>query len=131
MPFDRLVRSIASINQAEIQEVSLMPYLEVFQSFGLHTLGDLDRMIKENSEAAFQLASYQLALTDLDIVSSSVGPQNLCVAYILRTGGGVPGLTHMFNLLNGESESNAMMAEYLVEQARELPFMNVKSNGTH
>ena len=131
LPFDRLVRSIASINQAEIQEVSLMPYLEVFQSFGLHTLGDLDRMIKENSEAAFQLASYQLALTDLDIVSSSVGPQNLCVAYILRTGGGVPGLTHMFNLLNGESESNAMMAEYLVEQARELPFMNVKSNGTH
>ena len=88
-------------------------------------------MIKENTEAAFQLASYQLALTDLDIVSSSVGPQNLCVAYILRTGGGVPGLTHMFNLLNGESESNAMMAEYLVEQARELPFMNVKSNGTH
>ena len=131
LPFDRLVRSIASINQAEIQEVSLMPYLEVFQSFGLHTLGDLDRMIKENTEAAFQLASYQLSLTDLDIISSSVGPQNLCVAYILRTGGGVPGLTHMFNLLNGESESNAMMAEYLVEQARELPFMNVKSNGTH
>jgi hypothetical protein len=77
-------------------------------------------------DAAFQLASFQLSLTDLDIISSSVAPQNLCIVYILKTGGGTVGLTKMFNLLNGESESNEMMAEYLLEQAKDLPFMNVK-----
>ena len=130
-PFDRLIRSIASINQAEIQEVSLMPYLEVFQWLEFHTLGDLERLIKGYSEAAFQLASYQMSLTDLDIMSSSLGPQNLCIVYILKRGGGTGGLTRMFTLLNGESESNEMMAEYLMEQARDLPFMNEKANGSH
>ena len=130
-PFGRLIRSIAAINQAEIQEVSLMPYLEIFQWLEFHTLGDLERMIKGYSEAAFQLASYQMSLTDLDIISSSVGPQNLCIVYILKRGGGTAGLTRMFNLLNGESESNEMMAEYLMEQARDLPFMNEKNNGSH
>ena len=130
-PFERLIRSIASINQAEVQEVSLMPYLEVFQWLEFRTLGDLERMIKGYSEAAFQLASYQMSLTDLDIISSSVGPQNLCIVYILKRGGGTAGLTRMFTLLNGESESNEMMAQYLMEQARDLPFMNEKANGSY
>ena len=33
-PFDALNRRIASLNQAEIQEVSLMPYLAVFKALG-------------------------------------------------------------------------------------------------
>ncbi len=130
-PFHRLNSNIASINQAEIQEVSLMPYLEVFLFLQFRTLGDLDRLIKNYSEGAFQLATYQMSLTDLDIISSSVGPQNLCIAYILKNGGGAVGLKLMLDLLNGESDSNQMMAEYLLEQAKDLPFMNVKSNGTH
>ena len=130
-PFGRLNRSIAAINQAEIQEVSLLPYLEVFQWMEFHTLGDLERLIKEYSDGAFQLASYQMSLTDLDIISSSVGPQNLCIAHILKRGGGVAGLKHMLDLLNGESDSNEFMAEYLVEQAKDLPFMNVKTHETH
>ena len=130
-PFRRLIGNIAAINQAEVQAVSLMPYLEVFQWLGFRTLGDIQRLIKEYSDAAFQLASYQMSLTDLDIISTSVAPQNLCIAFILKKGLGSAGLTHMFDLLNGESESNGMMAEYLLEQANELPFMNVKNNGTH
>ena len=130
-PFDSLNKRIAAINQAEIQEVSLLPYLEVFQWMEFHTLGDLERLIKEYSDGAFQLASYQMSLTDLDIISSSVGPQNLCIAHILKRGGGVAGLKHMLDLLNGESDSNEFMAEYLVEQAKDLPFMNVKTHETH
>ena len=30
----------------------------------------------------------------------------------------------MFDLLNGESESNEMIAEMLLEQSKGLPFMN-------
>lgn len=123
-PFAQLNKRIASMNQAEIQDVSLMPYLSVFKSIGLKTLGDIDRMIKDYSEGAYQIACYQIGLTDLDIISSSIGPQDLCIAYILKNGGGKAGIKHMFDLLNGESDNNEMMAEMLLEQSKDLPFMN-------
>lgn len=123
-PFAQLNKRIASMNQAEIQDVSLMPYLSVFKGIGLKTLGDIDRMIKDFSEGAYQIACYQIGLTDLDIISSSIGPQDLCIAYILKNGGGKAGIKHMFDLLNGESDNNEMMAEMLLEQSKDLPFMN-------
>lgn len=123
-PFGQLNRRIAALNQAEIQEVELMLYLPVFKALLCKTLGDVDRMIKKYSEGAYQIACYQMGLTDLDIVASSIGPQNLCIAYILKNGGGKIGLVRLFNKLLGESESNEMMAEVLMEQAQSLPFMN-------
>ena len=123
-PFDPLNRRIASMNQAEIQEVSLMGYLEVFKMLQCKTLGDIARIIKNNSEGAFQLACYQIGLTDLDIISSSLGPQDLCIAYIVKVGGGKAGLKILLDIINGESESNSMMAEILFEQTSNLPFMN-------
>jgi ppGpp synthetase/RelA/SpoT-type nucleotidyltranferase len=124
-PFGTLNRRIAAMNQAEIQEVSLMPYLTIFKALTCKTLGDVSRMIKENSEAAYQIACYQMGLTDLDIVSSSVGPQNVCIAHIMRSGGGKAFLRLMFDELYGPSESNDSMAELLMEQAKDLPFMNL------
>ena len=123
-PFDQLNKRIASMNQAEIQEVPLMPYLAVFKGIGLKTLGDIATIIKEYSEGAYQIACYQIGLTDLDIIASSIGPQDLCIAYILKNGGGKAGIKHMFDLLNGESEANETMAEFLLEQSKDLPFMN-------
>ena len=70
------------------------------------------------------MATYQIGLTDLDIVSSSIAPQNLCIVYILIKGGGRAGLRYMLDTLNGESESNDMIANMLIEQASDLPFMN-------
>ena len=126
-PFDALNRRIASVNQAEIQEVSLMSYLGVFKLLGFKTLGDIADLIRDNAEAAYQLACYQISLTDLDILASSVGPQNLCIAYLLKKGSGRAGIRLMLDALNGESESNDMMAEYIVEQAKGLSFMHSKS----
>ncbi len=123
-PFSQLNKRIAAMNQAEIQDVSILPYLAVFKGIGLKTLGDIATVIKEYSEGAYQIACYQIGLTDLDIISSSIGPQDLCIAYILKNGGGKAGIRHMFDLLNGESESNDMMAEMLLEQSKGLPFMN-------
>ncbi len=123
-PFDRLTRRIASINQAEIQEVDLSKFLPLFQAMRFRTLGDIDAMVKEYSDAAYQIACFQIGLTDLDILSSSLAPQNLCTAYILKNGGGRTGLKLMLDALNGESESNGEMADFLLEQSKELPFMN-------
>ena len=123
-PFDNLNRRIASINQAEIQQVPLTDYLTVFRGMGFQTLGDIDRLIKQFSDAAYQIACFQLGLTDIDIISSSVGPQNLCTAYILKNGGGSLGLKMMLDAINGPGEGNEAMAKFLMEQAGELPFMN-------
>ena len=123
-PFSQLNKRIAAMNQAEIQEVSLMPYLAIFKAIGLKTLGDISNLIRDYSEGAYQIACYQIGLTDLDIISSSIGPQDLCIAYILKIGGGKAGIKYMFDQLNGESDSNDTIAEMLLEQSKDLPFMN-------
>ena len=123
-PFDSLNKRIAAINQAEVQEVNLMNYLSVFKLLECKTLGDISRLIKDYSDPAYQIACHQIGLTDLDILSSSVGPQDVCIAYVLQSGGGKLGLTKLFDELNGRSESNASMAEFLLEEMKDLPFMN-------
>ncbi|MBR0532013.1 MAG: hypothetical protein IJJ96_05340 [Bacteroidales bacterium] len=123
-PFDALNQRIASVNQAEVHEVSLMPFLTLFKGLGCKTLGDIVDMIRKYSEGAFQIATFQIGLTDLDIVSSSIGPQDLCIAYLLKQGSGKAGIRLMFDTLNGKSESNDMIADLIMEQAKDLPFMN-------
>ena len=123
-PFQQLNKKIASVNQAEIQDVSLLPYLKVFKGIGCKTLGDIQNIINGSFEGAYQIACYQMGLTDLDIISSSIGPQNLCIAYILKKGWGKGGVRYFFDLLNGKKQSNEIVAEMIVEQAKELPFMN-------
>ena len=123
-PFGPLNRRIASVNQAEIHDAPLMPFLQVFKALQCKTLGDIEALIKEYFEGAYQIACYQIGLTDLDIISSSLGPQDLCIACILKRGGGPMGIKMLLDALNGSSESNAAMAEMLQEQASNLPFMN-------
>ena len=123
-PFDGLNQHIAAVNQAEIMDISLMNYLPVFRSLGMETLGDVQKMIQDYYDAAFQLARAQIALSDIDIISSSTGPQNICLAYVLKTGSGKPGVKFLLDNINGPSDINDAMADFLIEQAGDLPFMN-------
>lgn len=123
-PFDALNRRIAAVNQAEIHDDPLARFLSVFKAIGFKTLGDIDNMIKNYSDAAYQIACFQIGLTDIDIISSTIGPQDLCIAYILKMGGGRAGLRLMLDELNGPGEGNDSMAQFLLEQAQDLPFMN-------
>ena len=122
-PFDRLNRRIAAVNQAEIFPVSMMSYLPVFESFGLETIGDVQHFIDENSDDAYQLALSQLAITDLDILSSNTALQYLCLVYVLKHDGGRDGLKSLYDIINGESDANGMLADLMMEQAKTLPFM--------
>ena len=125
-PFDRLNRRIAAVNQAEIYPVSLMPFLPLLESFGFETLGDVQHFIDENSDDAHQLALTQLAVTDLDILSSSAALQYLCIVHVLKHKGDSEGLKAIYDTLNGESEANGMLANMIMEQAETLPFMKKK-----
>ena len=123
-PFDALNSRIAAINQAEIQSVDLSSFLPLFNIMGFNTLGDVDALVKDYSDAAYQISCFQIGMTDIDILSTSVGPQNLCMAFILKNGGGRAGLKRMLDILNGSSPGNESMAAFLAEQMQELPFMN-------
>ena len=123
-PFERLNQRIAALNQAEIQDVPLDEYLQALTSLGCETLGDVDRMRLRYEEDAYALARFQLGNTDLDIISSSIGIQNICIVCILAQGGGKNGLTKLFNLINGENTQNGMLAEMTYNQALNLSFMH-------
>jgi ppGpp synthetase/RelA/SpoT-type nucleotidyltranferase len=121
-PFARLNRRIASINQAELYPVSMMPFLRVLQKLGFETLGDVNRLIDEHSDDAYRLAVSQLGTTDLDILSENVGILNLCYVYVLKRGGGPAELCQVYDWLNGYDPRNMVLAKQLFEQANTLNF---------
>ncbi len=119
-PFDALNKRIAAINQAEIQEVPLISYLRVFNAFGCKTLGDVQRLVKQYEKDAYRLARHQLGNTDLDIISSAVGVQNICIVCIIATGGGKMGLVRFFDAINGHNAQNEAIAEMTFNLAKSI-----------
>jgi hypothetical protein len=117
---DALNKRIAAINQAEIQEAPLIRYLRVLKALGCKTLGDVSRLIRKYEEDAYRLARHQLGNTDLDIISSAVGLQNICIVCILSTGGGKIGLIRLFDTLNGHNSQNEALAELTYQQASKM-----------
>ena len=122
-PFQALNQRIAASNQAEICPFPLLPFMRVFQRLGLETIGDVERLIRDNEDDAYQLAVSQLAMTDLDIILEALGPMNLSFVYVLKQGRGVAGLKLIYDLLNGFRDDNEIMARMTMEQASSLPFM--------
>ena len=119
-PFRHLAKRIALINQAEVFDDNLMPYLQVLLQLGFHTLGDVERLLRNSSDDAYQLALHQISGTDLDIIALSVTLQNLCCVHVLREGSGVLGLEFIFNALGGNAEANHQRAKRIFEQAQKI-----------
>lgn len=105
-PFRKLSQKIAGINQAEIYEDSLLPYLNVLQKLNFQSLGDIERMIQDFSGEAYQLSLHQISGTDIDIIAQSIALQNLCCVYILKHGYGVRELENFYNFFGGNPEYN-------------------------
>ena len=119
-PFDALNKRIAALNQAEIQEVPLTRYLRVFKDLRCQTLGDVERLKQKYQNDAYRLARHQLGNTDLDIIASSVGLQNICIVCILATGGGKLELARFFDAINGHNTQNESIAELTYNQAKSI-----------
>ena len=119
-PFKDLNSRIASINRAELVEHTYEPYLKVFMALGVKTLADIEKIKEECSDDAYRLAVYQIGGTDLDILSETIGVQNLCIVKSLKMGYGVPGLVQFFKTVNGESKTNESSAKRIYKNALEL-----------
>lgn len=123
-PFDRLNQRIAAVNQAEIFPAPMMQFLPILENFRFTNLGDIQQFIEVNKEDAYQLAVSQLAVTDLDILSESIGLQNLCLVHAIKQGGGIYGIKAIYDAINGEQASNTALAENILRLAQQLPFMH-------
>jgi len=117
-PFEKLASRFASINQGEIYRDSLMPYLAILLKLDFRTLGDVERLIRDYSDDAYQLALHQFAGTGLDIFAFSITLQNLLCAMILRHGYGPAGLQRLFDKLGGTPENNRQRALSIYEQGK-------------
>lgn len=129
-PLERLNLRIAAINQAELYPASLLPFFPLLEKFGMNSLGDVQRFISDNSDDAFKLATLQLAVTDLDILSEAIGMQNLCFVHVMKQGWGVEGVKLVFDTLAPYEPSNQHLAERLVKQAAVLPFAQQSNSQT-
>lgn len=125
-PFRSLNEKIAAINQAEIQQVNAMSFLEPLKKLGFKTLGDIEKMKNEYSHRAYRLAVHQIGKTDLDIISSTIGLQNLCISYIVDNDGGIKGLEYFFDALNGPSLYNKQQAERIFELINRLKLKSIR-----
>ena len=119
-PFARLNQRIASINQAELYAVPMMPFLRVLKKMGFETLGDINRLVDDYSDDAYRLAISQFGNTDIDIFSENIGIQNLCYVYELKRGGGPAGLCLIIDLLKGFDPNNMTIAKDLFALAQKL-----------
>lgn len=109
-PFAALTAKMAAINQAEVQEVSMMPYLSALRYLGCVTLGDVERLRTKYSSLAYRMTVHQIGQTDLDIISSALALQNICIVCVVERGGGALELEKLFDAIDGPSPYNAARA---------------------
>ena len=64
------------------------------------------------------------SITDLDILSETVGLQNLCLVYAIKQGSGLYGIKAIYDAINGEQDSNTALAENILRLASQLPFIH-------
>ena len=119
-PFDKLNKRIAESSNMEIEELSLRPFLTAFKSLGCKTLKDVQDLIKNNSEEAYQIAIRQFSGTDLDIMSSFTGPLCLCFVTSFKNNEGTAGVVKILECIYGERPSNLRFANKVIEIAKKM-----------
>lgn len=125
-PFDDLTKKIAAINQAEILYTPILPYLPELKKMGFKTLGDIHKLVKENSEDAYQLAVYELGNTDIDIISCTLAVQNMLTVHFMKQGVDGKKLLEVFTDLNGPSPYNEERVKRIIANVSKFEFMNKK-----
>lgn len=121
-PFDKLIKRIAAVNQAEIIEVPCDKYFKILKQLGFNNLGQIDKLYKQHGEDAYTLASHLLGSTDHDIVASSIALQTLCCIHVLRNGGGLKEIKQLFDNIDAASEHNEDLAATIIEFSQAIDF---------
>ena len=111
--FDALNKKIATINNMEIEEISLRNFLTVFKNLGFQTLKQLDDFKKAYFDLAYEFSIRQFSGKDIDIISNATGPLNLCIVYVLSKDMGENIVKLILDRVYGERKSNINQAHRL------------------
>jgi len=126
--FDKLNNKIASINNMEIAPSPLDRFLKAFKLFEFNTLKDLDDLVKEYSDLAYQLELLQFTDTDIDIITSSTGPLALCVVYTVKMGYGAISIQNLLDSVFGQRNSHARLANKFYANCKTLGIIREEEN---
>ena len=118
--FDSLNERIALISNMDIEEAPLDNFLQVFKAFELKTLKELDDFKKQYSDLAYEFCVRQFSNMDLDIVTSAIGPLNLCIVYVLSKGLGEGVVERILDLTYGNRKINSKMAAKLADIGKSM-----------
>ena len=111
-----LIREIADISNAEINDIDPESYIPQLAFLGITRLGDIERMISENHHLAIKLAKQALSGADLDIVSSSVALRFLCRAELLNRGYDFEKIVEFLKISLKSKEKAERQAKHLLRQ---------------
>ncbi|MBQ6779757.1 MAG: hypothetical protein IJP62_00845 [Treponema sp.] len=78
------LQTISNVCEAEIYSEKADSYLEQLAWLKKNTLGDLQNMLEENSSLALRMIEKQLAMSELDILSSTIAIRFLCRAELIH-----------------------------------------------
>lgn len=109
--FNDLNKRIATIRNMDIEETSLDNFLKVFKSFNFKTLKDLDDLVKNYSELAYEFSVRQFADKDIDIISSATGPLALCIVFVMSKNLGEIIIKKVLDMIYGERSINERTAK--------------------
>ena len=123
--FDTLNKRIASIGNMEIEEVSLLNFLQVFKSLGFRTLKQLDEFIRDYSDLAYEFCVRQFDGVDLDIISNVTGPLALSVVYVFSKDMGESIIKLLLDSIFGPRKSNEKAAIRLTKIGRSMGLIKI------
>ena len=115
-----LIKEIADISGAEIKAINPESYIPQLAFLGIKKLGDIEIMVKENSELAVRLAKKALSFADLDIVSSSVALRFLCRAELINKNYDFDRIVEFLKISLKSKDKAERQAELLLKQKGEL-----------
>ncbi len=118
--FQTLNKRIATINNMEIQESNLTPFIKVFKAFNFKTLKDLDDFVKDYSDLAYEFAIRQFDGKDIDIITTTAGPLALSIVFIISKGLGEQIIVTLLDYVYGERKSNAKQASKLMQIGKSM-----------
>ena len=118
--FDELNHRIATINNMDIEKVSLREFIKVFKTFDFKTLKDLDTFKRNYSDLAYEFAVRQFSGKDLDIITTATGPLTLCVVFILSKDMGEQIVKRLLDSVYCPRKSNQNIAHRLTNIGRSM-----------
>ena len=111
---------IAGIEGSEITEISPESYVPQLKWLKKKTIGDVQSMLSENEDLAFELARKSLAGSELDVVASTVALRFLCRAELLSKNYTEQQVVEFILLSVSDKKRAERQAEMLFRQKEEL-----------